>query len=162
MQRLKNRRVKELFRKERRLDREIRRKWEQHEELVAGATSAGSFRYDQDRVTGSSPDGSKQERIVIRFVELEKEIMMMAEEQEKLIKTIRILISVLPPRERRIMQARHLYHEEVQSIMTRFGISYDTYRTYHSRAMKQMEQTIDGVNEMMKQMEQIIDSVNKI
>lgn len=143
---LANRRTKELFRKERRLEREIRRKQEQHEELVAEATSTGSLRYDQDKVTGSSPDGSRQERIVMEYVELEKEIMQLAEQHEEVMRQIRILIGTLPPRERKIMTARHMYHAEVQEIMTRFKISYESYRVYHSSAMKRLEKVIDSIN----------------
>ena len=142
---MKSRRVKELFRKERRLGREIRRKQEQHEELVAEAMSTGSFRYDQDRVTGSSPDGSRQERLVIEYMKLEEEIMKMAAEQEEIMRMIRILISTLPVRERRIMVRRHIYHEEVEDVIQRFGISYETYKIYHKSAMKRMEKVIDSI-----------------
>lgn len=142
---MKNRRVKELFRRERRIARELKRKTEQYEALVAEATSTGSFRYDQDKVIGSSPDGSRQERIVLEYLELEEEIMKLAEEQEALIGWIRKLIGTLPPRERRIMVARHLYHEETEEVMRRFGISYETYKIYHKNAVKRMQKTIDSI-----------------
>lgn len=142
---MKNRRVKELFRKERRIAREISRKMEWYEELVTKATSTGSFRYDQDKVTGSTPDGSRQERIVIKYVELEREIMELEGEQEAMIMQIEKLIGILPEREKEIMTARYLKRKEVEDIMQEFQISYETYRIYHKRAIRRMEHGIDNV-----------------
>lgn len=142
---MKNRRVKELFRKERRIEREIRRKMEWYEELVAKATSTGSFRYDQDKVTGSSPDGSRQERIVVKYVELEKEIVELEGELMALITKMEELIGILPAREKEIMTARYLKQKEVEDIMQEFKISYETYKIYHKRAIRRMEQQFDKV-----------------
>lgn len=142
---MKNRRVKELFRKERRIEREIRRKMEWYEELVAKATSTGSLRYDQDKVTGSSPDGSRQERIVVKYVELEKEIVELEGELMALITKMEELIGILPAREKEIMTARYLKQKEVEDIMQEFKISYETYKIYHKRAIRRMEQQFDKV-----------------
>lgn len=140
---MKNRRVMELIRKERRLEREIRRKKEQHAELVAQATSTGSFRYDQEKVTRSSPDGSRQERIVIEYVMLEEEIEKAEAERKKAERKIRILIGRLPERERNLMRDRLIEHHEVETIMQQTGITYDTYRQRYHRAISRMEETFD-------------------
>ena len=145
---MKNRRVKELFQRERRLAREIQRKAERYEELVALASSTGSFNYDQDKVTCSTPDGSRQERTVIQYVELEKEIMELEGEHEALAIQIERLIGSLPEREKQIMSERYLKRREVEDIMQEFQISYETYRVYHHMAMKRLEKKIDSVNKI--------------
>ena len=145
---MKNRRVKELFRKERRIEREIQRKWEWYEELVAKATSTGSFRYDQDKVTGSSPDGSRQEGIVVKYVELEKEIMELEGEHEAIVMQIERLIGSLPKREKQIMTERYIKRREVEDIMQALQISNETYRIYHHKAMKRLEKKFDSINKI--------------
>lgn len=142
---MNNRRVKDLFRREQRIARELQRKKEQHETLVTEATSTGAFCYDQEKVTGSSPDGSRQERLVIRYLELEEEILKLALEQEALIEWIRKLIGLLPERQQKIMTARHLDHVEVADIMKTFGISYETYKIYHKNAVKRMQAVLDSI-----------------
>ena len=136
---MRNKRIVELFGKERRLNRELNRKTERYAELVEKAISTGSFRYDQEKVTGSILDGSRQERIVAEYMLLEEEVQELTERLYEVQMQIAKLISKLPPRERRLMCDRHIKHENPEEIMKRYEITYETYRTYHCRAMKRME-----------------------
>lgn len=148
---MKSRRVTELFGKERHLRRSIRRKLEHYDELVAEATSTGSLRYDQDKVIGSAPEGSRQDKLVPEYVELRKEISRLQEQLSMIHSQIGQLIAVLPPRERRVMYARHMQGESVERIMKQFGISYETYRVYHKTALIRMERRFEEVVESIPQ-----------
>lgn len=134
----------ELIRKEGRLARSIRRKEEKHAELKAAAASTGSFHYDQEKVTGPAPEGSRHELLVLKYLELESEIEEEKIALEEVTGTLRQLISILPPRERRLMMARHLDHMDPEEVMERFGLSYEQYRQYHSRAIKRLEKEMDN------------------
>lgn len=140
--------ITKLIRKEGQLDRSIRRKSERYMELVEAATSTGSFRYDQEKVTGSSPDGSRQERLVTMYIELGTEIEAEENKRKEVRQQLMHLIGKLPPRERRIMKARHIDHMEVEEIMKQTGISYETYKAYHHRAMNRLESMLDNVHQI--------------
>ena len=70
---------------------------------------------------------------------------MLKAERDKVTEQIVMLISKLPPRERRVMKARHVDHDTVESIMKRFGLTYQTYKQYHSLAMKRMVLNLDNI-----------------
>lgn len=142
---MKSNRIADLFRRERDLSRAIRRKEEWYHELVETAISTGAFRYETTPKSDSSPAGSRHERLVIKYNEIEEEIDMLKAERDKVTEQIVVLISKLPPRERRVMKARHVDHDTVESIMKRFGLTYQTYKQYHSQAMKRMELNLDNI-----------------
>ena len=135
---MRNKRIIELFGKERSLNRELNRKTEKYAELVEKAISAGTFRYEQEKVKGSTPDGSRQERIVAEYMMLEDEVQELEGRLHEVQMKIAGLISQLPPRERKLMRDRHMYHENPEEIMKRYEITYETYKTYHRNAMKRM------------------------
>ena len=139
---MSRRKVQELLSRERHLRRSIDRKKERYEELVAEAMSTGTIRYDQDRETGSAPDGSRQERFVPQYVQIEHEIEYMSRVLEETRTMLGKLIGELPERERRIMKARHMEHREIEDIMKQFGITYETYKVYHKTAIRRMEKKL--------------------
>lgn len=138
--------VKELFRKEESLVRSIRRRKERYAELEAKATSTGSFRYDQDKVTGSIPDGSRQEKLVVDMAIVESEIRQNERELEEVQDQIRKLVAVISvERIRKTMQARHVDHKSVEECMEKFGYDFETYKDYHHRGVTEMQKHIDNV-----------------
>lgn len=74
---------------------------------------------------------------------LEEEIEKAEAEKKETEKKIRILIGRLPERERRLMRDRLIEHKEVEEIIQKTGISYDTYRQRYHRAISRMEEAID-------------------
>lgn len=136
-------RFREIVARTEYLRRDIVRKKERKAELEEAAASTGSFLYDQERVTGSSPIGSRQERLVMKYIELEKQIREEEEQLKHLEKKIRIVIGKLPERERKLMAARHIEHRSVEECMQRFGYSYETHRARYSRAVRRIEQMLE-------------------
>ena len=138
--------VRDLFRREEDLIRSIRRMEERYEELETKATSTGSFRYDQEKVKGSLPDGSRHEKIVVLMTVVEKEIRKKKEELDEVQQLIRSLIGpIMMPRIRSTMIYRHVEHHTPEECMQHFGYEYETYKIYHKMGMKAMQLRLDDV-----------------
>ena len=138
--------MKELFQREEHLIRSIKRREERYAELTAAATSAGSFRYDQEKATGSMPDGSRQESIVIRMTITEAELRENRRELGKIQQAIRMLTGKITlPRIRRLMKYRHVDHHTPEECMEHFGLTFDTYKVYHKKGISIMQKNIDSV-----------------
>ena len=146
---MKNRIAEKLFEREERLRRELDREKEHYMELVEAAMSTGSFRYDQDKVTGSLPDGSRVEQKIVDYVELEQKIRKKAEDLAEVQMNIRILVGTIEaPRIRKVMQAIYVEHNEKSEIMQQQEISEDTLRDYEWRGIDAVQKMIDGIQKI--------------
>lgn len=141
---MKMKRLTDLLRSRARMKRNIRRKKERYEELVERATSTGSFRYDQEKVKGSTPDGSRMESLVVRYVELEQEIAEAEMELKELEGKIKTLIGMLPPRERDLTKARLIEDIAPDEYARRRGLTRDAYVKRYQRAVARMEQMLEA------------------